>query len=784
MRTNGIKITAMVILSALIITVPSLANEGLGQLSASSTYSIKGYVFDSSGSPIVGPFMGPPTTIKIVELNQSAMPTAGGYYEFTDISTGTYTIRAYFGSIDHSTIYRNLKIYDNRIMNWTHGKTWITGSVLDSSLGKVTPPFMGPPTTIKNVYSDVSVQPDENGNYELSNIPVGGYVKVRAYFGSIDHTTNYIMIKAEGNTPNDIDFINGRNSVYGYVFDVDGTTPLPGETVNAGPADTDTKTNNDGFYLLSNLPTNADQTITVTFNSKNNEIAQEVITMGPGDLNHLNFTFGLILPDTPVFITESSVEPAGDYTVRWNAASMADEYVLLEDGIQIYQGTALEKSIAGKVPGTYEYTLIAGNANGNSAVSDPIQVTVMGGSSEDDLWVPGMEWEFHVESTSTGSTDIDIVKYTVLSKETKEDLAGTTHDVYKVRRSWESESDTISYMWFDAVNLDKISGDTDYGAYNSQMSYSWVYSSAPRPLTVGAQIELDYSAVINVSVPGHPLITRGSTNIFKVEGMVNVTVPFGTFACYNITITDKDDGIVSWNYYYSDEIRHWVKMVDRLSDGMSDMVVYTLKDTSIPTKPVITTESGEVTGREVAIEWAEYPQALGYVLYENDVKVYDGTGMSHTSIGLDNGVYEYVLKARLSTGSTEPSKTVRITVNFTLPSPGFITEAKIVNTGDYDIEWNTVEDAESYVLYEDDEEIFSGTETAFSVTGKEDGLFRYRVKAISSTHGESPLSDSLLVTVELEVDEEEGLPIAVIVAIVITFGVIILIAYFVYGRER
>lgn len=760
---------------------------------------LNGYVLDGSGSPISGPFMGPPTTIKIVELNQSVMPMGGGYYEFVNLSSGTYTIRAYFGSIDHSVVYRELHFNDNMTLNWTHGKTWITGHILDSAMEPVTGPFMAPPTTVKNVNTGESVYPDMEGCFEISNVTVGDYILFRAYYGSINHFASYVMIKAVGATSNVHEFINGKNSVYGYIFDVDGTTPLEGEMVEAQPADVSTTTNEDGFYVMKDLPSGENQTVTVTFTSKNSEIAVDEIEITTGDLGPLNFTFGLVLPDTPVFITRSSVVDSGDYTIEWEEAENAQEYFLLEDGVVVYHGTELTSSISGKKAGSYEYAVIAWNENGNSSSSAPIIITVKGGSSSDDLWVPGMEWEFLVESESAGMVEIDNITLTVLEKETLKDLNDADVEAFKVKRKWEKEPDTISYMWYDAVNLDKVKGSTDYGQqYSSEMSYGWTYGSAPKPYTIGTEIDLEYDAQIKVSVPGHPLITRNTENTFVVQGVEDVTVPFGTFECYNITITDKDDDIVSWNYYYSDEIKHWVKMVDRLSDGMSDVVTYTLKDASIPSIPVITSESGEVLDKDVTMKWSEYPNAMEYLLYEDGILVYNGTDLNITLVNRPNGEYRFTLKVLLSTGLSEVSEEVMITVNWSIPAPAFSTEDATIDSSSFNISWDPIEGAERYVLYENDVEIYNGTLLAWELTGKTNGLYRYRIIALNTSYGSSQPSTSLLITVDIqdvvgpddddddqdkESDSDMDPVVFIIIAVIVLILIIILFVIF-RGRGK
>jgi hypothetical protein len=389
-----------------------------------------------------------------------------------------------------------------------------------------------------------------------------------------------------------------------------------------------------------------------------------------------------------------------------------------------------------------------------------------------DLWLPGMQWDFFVESTSAGKIEYDNMTMTVLLKETIQDNAGVAHDSYKVIREWENDPDTFSYIWYETENLDKITGYTDFGHAHSTTSYAWIYSSTPKPFTIGKEIDLEFNATITVSVSGHPLIKRASSNIYKVEGIESISLPFGTFDCYNITITDKDDGIISWNYYYSQELHHWVKMIDRMPDSMVDKVEYSLMN--ISSKPVITTEPGEVNERDIIIKWAQYPQASSYVLYENDVMVYNGTSLQYSSLNKDNGVYEYVLKAWLGTelkGSDDPFK---IIVNWLVSPPTFFTDNQTTTKDSFDITWNAVEEADRYVLYENDNEIYNGSDLSFTITDKTNGVYRYRVQTINLTAEASELSTSILITVD--VDESNPnlmfLGIGIIVLIIVISSIL------------
>jgi len=74
-------------------------------------------------------------------------------------------------------------------------------------------------------------------------------------------------------------------------------------------------------------------------------------------------------------------------------------------------------------------------------------------------------------------------------------------------------------------------------------------------------------------------------------------------------------------------------------------------------------------------------------------------------------------------------------------------------TGDYTVQWSTVDGATNYVLEEDDgtgwTEVYNGGNTNFPVTGKTDGSYFYRAKAQATYYTDSDWSDIEAVTVDI-----------------------------------
>jgi hypothetical protein len=140
---------------------------------------------------------------------------------------------------------------------------------------------------------------------------------------------------------------------------------------------------------------------------------------------------------------------------------------------------------------------------------------------------------------------------------------------------------------------------------------------------------------------------------------------------------------------------------------------------------------------------------------------------SYTDSGLTNDqTYYYKITAVNGVGegafSNEVSATpsAEITINPpTLSDPGSEDD-----DGIFTVSWTDVADATSYVLEEDDNSgfssptsVYSGSDTSYQVSGKSEGTYYYRVKALVSSE-ESGWSNVESIVVVISDTDEDGLP--------------------------
>ena len=205
----------------------------------SQLYKISGNVFTFNGDNAGNTF------IKLIPRD-SVQTGNTATYEITDVSSGEHTIRAYFLGNGHTTSYRKIFIEEDLALDWYEGHNWVTVEMFDSNGSYLED---SPMSSIKFVETNQS-KSVANGRSEFGPSEIGEYYTLRAYYGDIDHSTQYIHFRMEGATPNDFDFRHGMNSKYGFIKSTNGGA-MSGITISNGTFET--TTNDDGFFLISNL---------------------------------------------------------------------------------------------------------------------------------------------------------------------------------------------------------------------------------------------------------------------------------------------------------------------------------------------------------------------------------------------------------------------------------------------------------------------------------------------------------------------------------------------------
>ena len=262
-------------------------------------------------------------------------------------------------------------------------------------------------------------------------------------------------------------------------------------------------------------------------------------------------------------------------------------------------------------------------------------------------------------------------------------------------------------------------------------------------------------------MPGHPNGYDDTYNLVEITPNVEITTQAGTFSTTYICITDNNDGIKSWELWYNDTVRNWVKKIDRLPGSHSDSVVMELTSFDVPVIPQFITEDSNVSEKNYVVEWAPFQGALSYELIQDGELIYSGTDTSFEVKDSSDGQFIFQINAKLSENYQIQGDLLTLDVLYVLPSPTLSTSDDVVSFGDKVVlSWESVEDSIWYsVIVQngnyDPVEIYNGSETEFSTSELDVGLNRIRISVGSSEGKTSELSDSIFVNVE-EVDSSSS----------------------------
>ena len=715
-------------------------------------FTLYGNLYDEQGNPAAE------TSMKLLPGNSIWANT--GNYSITDIPEGEHTVRAYFMNNGHTVVYRQIYIDSDTELDWHVGKNWVTSKIYDGAGQLVENPVL---TDMKVVEVDESETP-HNGRSSLGPYNIGDYYTVRAYYGDIDHTTQYVHFKMQAGSldyfyGNDFQFHHGKNSRYGFVKDSVGNAM---SQVSVSDGNQTVMTNSDGFYLLQNLEVGSQSTI--TFKHEETEVAPtitETITTGEGWLNNTG-TVEINLPGNATFSTQVQViDKNQPFLIEWEGGDYTESYSLYRNGVIAYSGTINEYLFTPQQTGNFEFTLVAENMNGTTETFQSLVLMVLPEQSDTDLWAVGMYWNYTVDYFPTSENRN--ITMTAIGKESVEDAFGVMRDSFLVRMSGvHYEDEEKSYRWVDTSTLLYLHtywvDDPDSSSYFQEGYLGWNFTDENGTesdlLSATSDLNLHFNRTNIIGVPGHPNGYDDTYNVVEITPNVEITTAAGTFSTTYICITDNNDGVKSWELWYNDTVRNWVKKIDRLPGSHSDSVIMELTSYEVPDTPQFITEEGNVSEKNFVIEWAPFQGASTYELLQNGETIYSGTGTTFEIKNSEDGQFEFQINAKISDDFQIVGDLLTLDVFYILPPPTLSSSDYNVTSGDeVTLSWESVDDSIWYSIIvqngnEDPKEIYNGSENEFSTSDLDVGLNRIRISVGSSEGKISELSDSIFVDVE------------------------------------
>ena len=739
----------------------------------SQFYKISGNVFTFNGDKAGNTF------VKLIPRD-SVQTGNTGMYEITDVSSGEHTIRAYFLDNGHTTSYRKVFIEGDMVLDWYEGHNWITVEMFDSNGSYLD---NSPMSTVRLVEANQS-KSTVNGRLEFGPFEIGQYYTLMAYYGDIDHSTQFVHFRMEGSTPNDFDFRHGMNSKYGYITSSDGAA-MSGITVSNGTFET--QTNSDGFFIINGLEVGSTQQF--TFKSGSIEVAPEQtvnISSGSGWMN-ISAPEKIRYPDPPTFITETQSIPLSmlPIEINWVGGSNTLFYTLNSNGEDVYEGFSKSFIFDSDESGIFEFQIGATNINGTTNSTQKLLILVLPEQSSDDSWKPGMSWDYNIQytpaSVSPDPNGVHSAKFTVLGKESVLDAYGNEKETFLLRKNDDYYMDKEkSYRWIDTQNLLPVKtyweDDPSSSSYFTQGTMGWNFTDANgQPTTIfdisSSSISLHFNRTNIIGVPGHPNGYDDTTNTVIITEDVMVSTPAGEFLTTHISIVDDKDGIVSWELWYNDTVKNWVKRIDRLPGSHAEKVEFTLSGYDLPLTPKFITEDGiSLDTNDYTVEWSPFQGAISYRLTQNGELVYNGNGTNFSFENQSDGQYIYELYAVLPSEATLKSDSINMTISFIPPVPTITTASQTIDSSIVlNLTWEYFENVRWYSVVVEDvngqkTEIYNGTNNFTGVKNLEEGQNRVRVQALLSNGLLSGFSDSIFIVVESKAEEASTLSIISVVA--------------------
>ena len=702
------------------------------------------------------------TSIKVDSLE--SIWSTDGEYTFSGLDGGEHVARAYFMNDGHTVIYRLIDLKSDMELDWHEDKNWITFKMFDDDGNHVT---QSDNAYVSLVGQSETVSPID-GLSEFGPFAVNSYYTIMAQHDSDESPTTYIHFKMDrgsrGGTSypniNNFEFHEGKNSRYGFVTNSAGVA-MTGIEVSDG--ETTSITNSDGFFLIQNL--DVGDTSVLSFSQSGNEVSspvQVLITEGEGWLNH-TIDLEVKLPENASFITPVQTVPVSPIMLTWEGGEYTEYYSVYDGEITesnlIYRGYATSLEHTPEGPGMVEFNIVANNSNGSTVNPKSLRIIFLPSQTSDELWRVGMSWGYQVDYTPSGTVrEIDM---TMIGTEIIQDSFGEDRETFLMRLTGDYQMpEERSYRWVDSDNLLNIHtywvDDPESSSYYTEGTLGWDFTDSNGSRTGLFDSEqvmfVHFNRTNVIGVPGHPDGYDDTFNIITKEEGVLVTTPAGDFETTYYKITDEEDGVISWELWYNDTVKNWVKIIDRLSGSHSEKVEYELLSYDVPTTPQFITQDSDLEIMDYTIEWGEYPGSKGYQVWQNGVPIYQGTDTSVTVTGALDGEYTYLISA-LMDGYSIDGDTLLVKVDFVPPKPNVRSPIETITDGEsVAISWDSIEDSEWYSVIVQSEngetiEAYNGTENDVTIEISEVGLNRIRVNTM--VFGKvSEYSDSVFVTVE------------------------------------
>jgi predicted phage tail protein len=446
----------------------------------------------------------------------------------------------------------------------------------------------------------------------------------------------------------------------------------------------------------------------------------------------------LLPPTAPASITVPANSTTGNYTVSWAASATAVTYTLEEDTVATfpapsvaYTGAATSFNVTGKANGTYYYRVLATNTSGSSGWT-------VGGNGCTVLLVPPAPASITVPANSaTGNFTVSWAASATATSYTLEEDSTATFTAPSVAYTGAATTFNVTGKpggtWYYRVLATNASGSSGWTAGANGCTVL-LPPAPPASITVPTN-----STTGNYTVSWAASVSAVSYTLEEdtVATFASATVVYGG-ANTTFNVTGKTNGI----YYYRVQASNVSGNSGWTVGGNGCTVLFP------PAAPASITVPANSTTGNYTVSWSSSPTASFYDLQEDTslaftspTLVYTGANLSFNVTGRTDGTYYYRVRAANPSGTSAwTAGAIGCVVLLPPQAPPSITVPAGSITGNYTVSWDASTTATSYDLEEDTSATFasavvaySGANLTFDVTGKADGTYYYRVRAVNSS---------------------------------------------------
>jgi len=277
----------------------------------------------------------------------------------------------------------------------------------------------------------------------------------------------------------------------------------------------------------------------------------------------------------------------------------------------------------------------------------------------------------------------------------------------------------------------RVSGSSSAGVGNQSSTSSGILTAPAAPANLSASVpESGGSSKVTLSWSAASSAT--SYSVYRSTSLNGTYSSSGTTSSTSYTVT----GLSANTTYFFKVAASNSGGTGAKSSGQST--------TTLRSAPSSFTASG-ISSSEIQLTWNLYSNANAYKIYRGGSLISTVTGgTTYQDSALTTATsYNYTLTAIVSGTETDQASA---TGNTTVATPEGFT-ANVQSSSSVTLSWNSVSNATSYKIYKDGSLITSSSSTSYTVSSlSANTSYRFKVKAYSSTYGESKESKEENVT--------------------------------------